>query len=364
MRRFLLVFLALLIVFVLYANKPEERIFAVVCEVDKPQGTDPGLLVIDVTDSENPTVVDRISLTYPLYSCNNCENCMFAMENNNMGKSILSTFDCSNPYEITKISSLDLGDAVGCCPCLTNNLLYIADMAEGLTVVDISDRSNPEVVGCTQFEESSTLFYSGLWESFYMNDYVFATVVDWSASDIDYFLSFDVSDPKNPMLVDQIKTSPFRSIFLEHIGNYAYIGSDCGLMVVDISDPSNLEVVSEKIVTGSGGDIEIAGNHLYMTEKFPYGGPSVMKIFDISNPFDPQVVSEFIFREDMVAASYIQVVDNIAYVSSELGLTIVDVSNVYKPVLVNIVPPTQREGYNYTAQYSLNVLKSFNIDQE
>ena len=364
MRRFLLVFLALLIVFVLYANKPEERVFAVVCEVDKPHESDPGLLVIDVTDSENPTVVDRISLTYPLYSFNNCENCMFAVENNNMGKSILSIFDCSNPYEITKISSLDLGDAVGCCPCLTNNLVYVADMERGLTVVDISDRVNPVVVGCAQCEESSEVPYAGLWESFYMDDYVFGTVMDWSASDIDYFLSFDVSDPKNPQLIDQIKTSPFRSISLEHTGNYAYIGSDCGLMVVDISDPSNLVLLSENIITGDSRDIEIAGNHLYITQYFGYGEPAEMKIFDFSNPSDPQVVSELILSEDIMFARNIEIIDNIAYVSSDKGLAIVDVSNVYKPVLVNLVPTTQRTGYSYSAGHAFTVLKAINIDQE
>ena len=364
MRRFLLVILTLLVVFALYANKPEERIFAVVCEVDKPHESDPGLLVIDVTDSENPTVVDRIPLTYPLYSCNNCENCMFAMENNNVGKGILSVFDCSNPYEITKISSTELGDAATCYPWLTDNLVYISDAEKGLTVVDISDRSNPEVVGCAQCKESSEVPYAGLWESFYMDGYVFATVVDWTASDIDYFLSFDVSDPKNPQLVDQIKTSPFRLFSINHCGDFAYIGSDCGLLVVDISDPSNIEVVSEKVITGDVRDIDIVGNHLYITQYFGYGEPAEMKIFDISNPANPQQISEFIISEDMAFARNIEVVDNIAYISSDKGLAIVDVSNVYKPVLVTLVPTTQRTGYSYSAGHAFTVLKAINIDQE
>ncbi len=80
---------------------------------------------------------------------------------------------------------------------------------------------------------------------------------------------------------------------IEVSGNYAYVGlNNSGLKTVNISNPDAPYVVdtdNQNQIT----DFEICGNRLYAVS----GGYSYLKIYDISNPGDPQQISSIYFNK-------------------------------------------------------------------
>ena len=115
--------------------------------------------------------------------------------------------------------------------------------SNGLFIVDISNRTNPEVVG-----NYSISMYTG--DAKVLGDVVYALSGG-------YLYSIDISDVTNPKLLDKIECNGNALVIY---GSVAYvlprvIGGT--LKAVDISDPTNLSVIDT--LDGIGGDDYMAG---------------------------------------------------------------------------------------------------------
>ena len=111
-------------------------------------------------------------------------------------------------------------------------------------------------------------------------------------------------------------------------GAYAYSVIGPNLLVIDVSDPNQLHLVSQLALNFQPFDMTIAGNHIYLV-----GYDSGLHIVDISNPNQPTMVGSIVFTGWLtgvaVAGDYAYVVDGNWDTG---GLRIIDVSDSAHPV--------------------------------
>jgi hypothetical protein len=97
----------------------------------------------------------------------------------------------------------------------------------------------------------------------------------------DTLYSIDISNKNFPVVVDKIDLGSFSSGIAIN-GNYAYAGTSGGLKIVDITNPSNMNVVSS---FGGGYDKispDLPNNRLFVSKS-----GQGFDVIDISNPINP-----------------------------------------------------------------------------
>ena len=141
-----------------------------------------------------------------------------------------------------------------------------------------------------------------------MGDIVYLT--DW----LEGFLVYNVSNPANPSLLGSYECNndinpavKGAKTFLVR-GDYAIVGfQHAGLKILDISDPTNLELVSEYFGGTDTYHIEVVDNLIYMAME--YDG---LQILDISDITQPTKVGEFVNGNPLY---HINVVGNVAFIT-------------------------------------------------
>lgn len=108
---------------------------------------------------------------------------------------------------------------------------------------------------------------------------------------------FSVSDPTSPIKVDQIwleSGTPYNLMCLE--GNLLCLGRYDRLYLFDVSDPVNLQELSEIVLSGNIMDMEIRDDRLYAGIG-RYSGETddspALYILDIANPADPSIIGKY-----------------------------------------------------------------------
>jgi len=147
----------------------------------------------------------------------------------------------------------------------------------------------------------------------------------------------NVSDPANPSLAGGIETSPGHAWDAHLQGEYAYIADDYlgGLMIADISDPVQPVIVGCYDTPGWAYNLEVDGNYVYMAD----GHTGYFQIIDVSDPTNPAPVADVNTngwaRGISLSWPYI-------YLANGGGLRIFDISNPAEPRLISncITPPT------------------------
>jgi len=218
--------------------------------------------------------------------------------------------DVSDPTEIREISQFKHS------PCNTCGLfydhstyrLYICDGISGLKIWDISDVSQPLVLG--QYDTpgyASSVYVSG----------IHAHVADADGG----LIIIDVTDPSRPQKVSHHEMTTACHVFVSD--NYAFV-ADLGLRIIDISVPSQPKEVSYYNTPGVAYGVYVVGHHAYIADDW-----CGLRIMDISNPEYPEELGH------LVTPGYawgVHVVGSYAYVSAcEAGLRIIDVSQPENP---------------------------------
>ncbi len=113
--------------------------------------------------------------------------------------------------------------------------------------------------------------------------------------------------------------------------DYAYVGLDTGMAILDITRPT--QAIVKSMIPGRTITIALSGNYAYTS------GGGLLRVIDISQPARLVKVSEsemFGSIEDLAAYG-----DHV-YLVSELGLRVVDASDPLAPVGVGAVPDRGR----------------------
>jgi len=140
----------------------------------------------------------------------------------------------------------------------------------------------------------------------------------------------DITDLTNPTLIGHwdVDNAEDRGLEVCISGNYAYIADEYnGLGIVDITDPTNPIGHLYTGVVPSG--VFVSGNYAYVADNV-YG----LVIVDITDPTNPNKVG----RLDTSWVDSVCVSGNYAYVNDSLdGLIIVDITDLNNPILVEQV---------------------------
>jgi hypothetical protein len=156
------------------------------------------------------------------------------------------------------------------------------------------------------------------------------------ASSTDGLLVVDVSDLANPVIVggqEQLFLNLSASSVLYENG-YAYVnGGWISLKVFDVTDPGNPQVVStfnDGIATYSGIDkwdnlVGVVGHGV------PPSPPGWLRILDVSNVYNPQSLG---FINLGVSTRAVDIVDTLAFIAYADGLGVIDISSPSAPTLI------------------------------
>lgn len=226
--------------------------------------------------------------------------------------------------------------------CLQNDFIYIANWENGIQIIDVSDKENPCISGgynvsgirftsisveeeyayvaYSKYNEDDKFLESGIEIIDTRNkkaplraatygikgrankviaggNYLFVTYNDY---DKDYklleagILVIDIRNPIRPVIVGKCNTgSATFNLFVQD--NYAYIASENGLDIVDITS-KNTPAVIGKFQSYAAVDVFIEDDFAYIIYFPPTGSDeNIIKIVDVSNKEKPDSVKNLFY---------------------------------------------------------------------
>ncbi len=213
----------------------------------------------------------------------------------------------------------------------------VSNTDDALTIIDVSDPTNPTIVG--DLQDNTTLDGARYVEV--VGDYAFISAI--SASRI---VSVDISDKTNPFIVDSIVPSTFSLWDFNIDGNYLYIAPNTGaycFVTLDISDPTNLNEIS--VLQDPNGKFCQGTIAIYVEDGSAYtNGTSgvtgeYFTVADVSDPFNPTFVGNMATDptySDMNCQDFHKAGDYVFCTSWKRNSVIsIDVSNPQSPVVAD-----------------------------
>lgn len=242
----------------------------------------------------------------------------YLVTKNNPAGPELYVLDVSDVYNITQISTLDLGDSVSTVVAQGDYLyLATANNAAEFQIVDISNSYAPVVVGIYDLPS---------------NDDATDISVNQNQAYISQgndIYSLDITDPTAPQLLDNISVGDIISkIFV--LEDYVYMATKDDLkelQIIDVTNPINMQIITEYDLPGSlkGSDIYVRGIRLYISTDNNGGGPEFF-VFDVSDLFNPVDIGSFELGETIYSFSIIGPYALLGNNFLDKELVIVDVS--------------------------------------
>ncbi|MDR1008490.1 MAG: cadherin domain-containing protein [Campylobacteraceae bacterium] len=181
---------------------------------------DEGLKIIDVSDSANPTLIDKLDTPLYIYDIvlSSDDTKVFVTDDDG-----LKIIDVSNPANPTLLGWFDTLPYVEAVAISSDNTKAFITDNDGLKIIDVSNPANPTLIG--QFDTSSYIYdivlSSDESKVFTVDDYYGLKIID-------------VRNPANPTLIGQLPMSGY-GIALSSDETKAFIADgDGGLKIIDI----------------------------------------------------------------------------------------------------------------------------------
>lgn len=238
-------------------------------------------------------------------------------------------FDISNPEAPKQVNNIDMGMRAWNLKIYKNLLIIYGTSILGggreghkFEIYDITIPDQPQYL--SEFSSSKHVLWNFDFEI--QNDYLFIATTDSG------IFVVDIHDPYQPFPVSFFYTSKPGGQTIWDIslyGNYLYLANYTrGLKILNIADPYNiiledsLNNVNPKLVLARDSLLYLVQNHR-------------SKIFDISNPVSPLLIS------DLPVGGYTaQSVDENSkywYISFNTFTTLIDIEDKYNPVIVDSI---------------------------
>jgi hypothetical protein len=226
------------------------------------------------------------------------------------GLIILDVTNPSNPQLVGTAETPGFASAV----VVSENLAFVADGSTGLTIIDVSQsntspRPIPFIIGsydtpgnCTSVAVAGKLAY---------------------LADGSYGLQIiDCSNPAQPVRLGGYNTFG-TALSVAISGNFAYIADgENGFVVIDVSNPTTPRKIAGYAAM-SGRHVAVGGAYAYVSSNRP------LAIIDISDPLDPEPISSVALPGIVAGCSVSQ---SYAYVASGIGgFHVLDTSDPFAP---------------------------------
>ncbi len=263
-----------------------------------------GLQIIDISNSETPSVVGTIDTP-------GCGTSVFVS-----GKyaylgdcgSGLQIIDVSNPGNPTIVGNINVGGGQMNSVYVSGKFAYVTNIV-GLQILDVSNPVLPVLVSTFDAPNISGVYVSGRYAYF-------------GGQTPGKFYTVDISSPNSPSLMSEISTTGTSKVYVS--GKYAYLADTTGgLKVVDISNPSS-PVVTGALATALASDVFVSGKYAYVAD-----ANTGVKVVDISNPSNLSLVgsvSSYNPRGIYVSGKY-------AYLADDTTFKIIDINGIDTPSL-------------------------------
>jgi hypothetical protein len=226
------------------------------------------------------------------------------------GVSVIDVSDAASPVIVSQLSTrnsaVDLR-AVG-------DLLYVADDQAGLTIIDVSDPAFPRLRGSHPVSRQA-------WDVEVVGHFAYVSELlgrlfafDVQDPDVPVLVStltveahklctgagrlfaigpqtlsvMDLDDPSHPAIVAQTRVLPFDSAVTDvayQAGRLYMSAADVGLVVYDVSDPSQPRMLGRTDLPGDFEDVAVRGNRAFIAKNL-----EGVDVFDISDPFAPTLL--------------------------------------------------------------------------
>lgn len=202
------------------------------------------------------------------------------------------------------------------------NTLYVADN-NSLQIIDITDVSSPVTLGSYTGSNMQSVVVS--------DDQNTAYIPNENTG----LLVLDISDPTNPTLIATYNTpGSARQITLSADENTAYLsdtGAGGSLIILDVSNPSAPALISsntsstslQKTILSSDGNTLFAGDN------------NGLQIFDITNSATPTLIGSLTLPRAIWEVELSTDENTLYAANTDDGLAIIDISNPITPLLIS-----------------------------
>jgi len=254
---------------------------------------DGGIRVVNYSDPYNPDTVTRY--TEPAHDIDIREHLAYYVGDS------LYIRDISNPLESQQIGScchwghsfrVHVFDTLALVTHTTGPMIHI------LKIIDISDPTDPQVLSTNYPTGDGWWARMDVWKK---DNYVYW--VDWASDpetwyDVGQITILDITDPTDPIpiVVDTCLPRSPTAIWIKD--NYAYVSLDDyfagpevfngGLIVLDVSDPYNIDSLGFFEIPGEACNVHIKGNFAYVSAEW-----DGIYVLDITDPTDPTLVTYY-----------------------------------------------------------------------
>ncbi|HHE37561.1 MAG TPA: T9SS type A sorting domain-containing protein [Candidatus Cloacimonetes bacterium] len=241
------------------------------------ESDDSNLLLLDISDIENPEVLTTHEIGYDISDVFITSN-FILVSGYSLGFSILNFSDVNDIHQIYSYDETDSFYAIK----ILDDLAYMSSHVDGLEIIDISNIEEHQTLGHYPAEMFETI---ELYDSYL---YCF--------NDFDTLLTiFDVYDPQNPFPTGTIEMENYISDFCL-VENYLYVMEfNSGMHIFDLTEPGTpYEIFFESI---SGSKLNVFENLLYLADQaseYPY--EKYLKLYNIDN-FSFELLSQVLLGE-------------------------------------------------------------------
>ncbi len=223
----------------------------------------------------------------------------------------LQIFNVSNPTNVQLVGSIDT-TGLARRVAVAGNYAYVADEAGGFRIINIANPASPQHVG-------------GYSTPGIVRDIAVAGNHAYVTAGTN-LLAIAVNNPSNPPLVGVANISIYGQLYgVELNGHYAYVANAFdGLMIIDVSDPGNMQIAASYKPQAIFLDVTVMGNYAYVA-----ADANGLYVLDVSNPAAPRLVSKKRIGGNAVSVT---VTGNLAYLATgDAGLKVLDVSDPGNP---------------------------------
>ncbi len=274
---------------------------------------------------------------------------------------IIKILDISAPNNPVEIGDIDHILELAMIVRVSGDFLYVSDYdiepedGSYLQVFDITDRENPVLVNTIEFTlsairemhiQNDVLYTNKPFQAFDISNPYNITLLDSLHIENTYYFDIsdtiaiavydvnnievvDISDPSNLELIYQSEDLASGIKAIEIVEEYVYLDGGDELITLCLSDPE-LPVEIDRLVSGDicKNGITSFNNHLFIAEG-EFDENLGISVFSIVDPSSPNRVGRF---DSPSHGTDVYVTENLAYVAVEKGLHSFDVADPFQPI--------------------------------
>lgn len=192
---------------------------------------------------------------------------------------ILDVTNVTQPRLLTNISTLVTNKPTGLLAtdiAVANGTVYFAGIFSALTSIDIRDPSQPKFIKAAQINRYTPYSMN------IIGDKIFA-------AETAGFVSLQVNPDKSASVLQYIADSS-NPRGLQVAGNLAFLcDRSNGLRIYDVSDPSNMRLLSTYDAAGEVANVAVSGSYAFIADK-----SDGIVALDISDPATPKLVANLL----------------------------------------------------------------------